>query len=128
MIIKRKEGKSNINILKDIRRNYKKDNITKEWLLSNGFRFNRLFSDEESEVYTYRFPVYKYDGFSVLDCELKIMLGGNKVLIDVYDYNTINRYAPFYYREYGSYDKILEEIWKKINKVVRKLDIMEDKE
>lgn len=114
--------------MKDIRRNYKKDNITKEWLLANGFRFNRLFSDEESEVYTYRFPVYKYDGFSVLDCELKIMLGRNKVLIDVYDYNTINRYAPFYYQEYGSYDKILEEIWKKINKVVRKLDIMEDKE
>lgn len=128
MIIKRKEGRSNINILKDVRRNYKKDYITKEWLLSNGFRFNRLFSDEESEVYTYRFPVYKYDGFSVLDCELKIMLGGNKVLIDVYDYNTINRYAPFYYQEYGSYDKILEGIWRKINKVVRKLDIMEDKE
>lgn len=38
---------------------YIKPNATKQWLLSHGFRYNRSLSDDESEVYTYRFPVYK---------------------------------------------------------------------
>lgn len=45
-------------IMEDVSKTtYKKKNITKEWLSSNGFRYNRLFSDDETEVYTYRFPV-----------------------------------------------------------------------
>lgn len=39
-----------------------KPNVTKQWLLSNNFRYNTRLSDEESEVYSYRFSVYKYIG------------------------------------------------------------------
>ena len=99
--------------------------MTKQWILSNGFHYNRIFSNEEYEVYTYRFPVLKYERFVVLECELRVMLGEDNVIIDVYDYNTINRYAPFYYQEYGNYNKMLEEIWDKINKVTNKLGIKE---
>ena len=106
-------------------RKFTKRNMTKQWILSNGFHYNRIFSDEESEVYTYRFPVLKYEGFTVLECELRVIPGESNVVIDVYDYNTINRYAPFYYQEYGNYDKMLEEIWKKISKVLEKLGIEE---
>ena len=106
-------------------RKFTKRNMTKQWILSNGFHYNRIFSDEESEVYTYRFPVLKYEGFTVLECELRVIPGESNVVIDVYDYNTINRYAPFYYQEYGNYDKMLEEIWMKISKVLGKLGIEE---
>ena len=105
---------------------YVRSNITSEWLLSNGFRYNRLFSDEDTDVFTYRFPVHKCERFVILECELRVILGEDRIFVDVYDRNTINRYAPFYYCEYGNYDKILNEIWIKINKVIKKLGIKEE--
>lgn len=106
-------------------RKFTKRNMTKQWLLSNEFHYNRIFSNEENKVYTYRFPVLKYEGFTVLECELRVILGESNVIIDVYDYNTINRYAPFYYQEYGNYDRMLQEIWMKINKAIGKLGLEE---
>lgn len=97
--------------------------MTKQWLLANGFHYNRLFSNEEDEVYTYRFPVYKYNSFTILECELRVISGEDNILVDVYDYNTINKYAPFYYQEYGNYTMMLEEIWNKIDKKTEKLKI-----
>lgn len=102
---------------------FTKNNISKQWLLANGFHYNRIFSNEEDEVYTYRFPVYKYNGFTILECELRVVLGDNNILVDVYDYNTINRYAPFYYQEYGNYTIMLKDIWNRINKKISKLQI-----
>ncbi len=101
--------------------------MTKEWLLSNGFRYNRLFSDDEAEVYTYRFPVYKYNKFTALECELKVMLGNDVINVNVYDYGTNDKYAPFYYCEYGNYDKILKEINKKIDIALKKIKVKKDK-
>lgn len=105
---------------------YVKQNISKEWLIANGFHYNKILSNEDGEVYTYRFPVYKYEGFIVLECELMAKLDEGDVLINVYEYSTTNKYAPFYYQEYGNYDKMLECIWTKINKVIKKLGIKED--
>ena len=103
---------------------YIKPNITKQWLLSNNFRYNTRLSDDESDIYTYRFPVYKYEKFTTLECELSVVLGDNKVKINVYDYNTSAVYAPFYYYGYGIYDKMLEVIWNNINKQLKRLGII----
>ena len=102
---------------------YIKSNATKQWLLSHGFRYNRSLSDDESEVYTYRFPVYKYEKFTTLEGEFCIVLGNDEVKINVYDYGTSDRYAPFYYCEYGNYDAILRIIWRNIEKQLRNLEI-----
>lgn len=102
---------------------YKLSNTSKQWLLSHDFVYNRLYSDKEIEVYTYRFPVYKYDIFVVLDAEFKIILGENDIQINVYDHNTSNRYAPFYYCEYGKYNKVLEAINNNIRKQLDKLGV-----
>lgn len=102
---------------------YIKLNATKQWLLSHGFRYNRQLSDDESEVYTYRFPVYKYEKFTTLEGEFCIVLGDDEVKINVYDYGTSDRYAPFYYCEYGNYDAILRIIWRNIEKQLRNLGI-----
>lgn len=103
---------------------YKLPNTSKQWLLSHNFHYNRLFSDEETEVYTYRFPVYKYEKFTVLECELSAILGNDNTTINVYDYGTNDRYAPFYYSEYGDYNKMLETIWANINKLLIELGII----
>lgn len=103
---------------------YKLPNTSKQWLLSHDFHYNRLFSDEEIEVYTYRFPVYKYEKFTVLECELSVILGNDNITINVYDYGTNNRYAPFYYAEYGNYNKMVEIIWNNINKLLAELGII----
>ena len=44
---------------------YIKENVSKEWLQSNGFRRNRIFSNNEIDLYTYRFPVYRYGQYEV---------------------------------------------------------------
>lgn len=102
---------------------YYKQNISKEWLMENGFKYSKSLSDEETHVYTYRFPVFKYERMTVLECELNVSSEDGEVKINVYDYGTNDKYAPFYYCEYGDYDKMLKIIWEKINAVFRKLQI-----
>ncbi len=102
---------------------YIKKNITKEWLIFNKFRHNRLLSDGTVDVYTYRFPVLKHDKFIVLECELRVTLGDEKIDVNVFDYNTNNKYAPFYCCEYGNYDNILRKINNRIDKEIDELQI-----
>lgn len=102
---------------------YRKKNMTKEWLLANGFRYNRLFSGDKSEVYTYRFPLYRYNKFVTLECELQVVLGEDDIIVNVYDYGTNNKYAAFYYSEYGNYSKFIKEIHYKIDKKLNKLGV-----
>lgn len=102
---------------------YIKKDITKEWLMSQNFKYNRTLSTDDSITYTYRFPVYKYKGMVVLECELSVVLGDDHVHINVYDYNTNDKYAAFYYCEYGDYNNMLKIIWNKIDNVLKKLKI-----
>lgn len=105
---------------------YTRTEISKSWLKSNGFYRSAIFSDEETDVYVYRFPVYKYKHITMLECELKVILGENIVYVDVYKYNTLDRYEPFYNVEYGKYDAILFKIQEKINKKFSKLKISKE--
>ncbi len=102
---------------------YYKNNVSKEWLIANGFRYSKNLSDGEIHIYTYRFSVFKYERMTVLECELNVSSEDGEVKINVYDYGTNDKYAPFYYCEYGDYDKMLKIIWEKINAVFRKLQI-----
>lgn len=105
--------------------NQVKCKLTKDQLLSKGFKFSRTFSDNENEVYTYRFPVYKYNKMTVLECELRVVLSEDKVDINVYNYNTNDKYAPFYYCEYGNYNQMLKIINDKIEYMLKRLGIKE---
>lgn len=102
-----------------------KENVTREWLQSNGFRRNRIFSNNEMDIYTYRFPVYKYGDACTLECELSIVLQSGRANIDVYDYNTRNKYAPFYCMDFGDYSSMIKQINEKIQNELKRLKIME---
>lgn len=86
-----------------------------------------MLSDDKTEVYTYRFPVYKYNKFTVLECEFKVVFREDIINVNVYDYNTNDKYAPFYYCEYDNYDKMLKEINGKIESILKKLKIYGEK-
>lgn len=102
---------------------YIKRNVTKEWLAKNNFKYNNVLSDEENEVYAYRFPVHKNGFFTVLECEIAICFNSGEVNVDVFEYGTRDRYAPFYYVEYGNYDVMLKSINDKIENELKKLRI-----
>lgn len=117
-------GKKEHKVMGNIKQTrYQKKNITKKWLLSNGFCYNKLFSSSDTEVYTYRFPVYEYEGLTVLEGEFKVVLGEDEISVNVYDYNTNDKYAPFYYCEYGNYDSMLRKIYGKIGRKLKILKI-----
>lgn len=106
---------------------YIKKNISKEWLCANKFKYNRLLSDKENDIYSYRFPVYKYGDFVTLECELSVFSTTGEVRINVFDYNTRSRYAPFYHVEYGIYNEILDKINERILKQLKKFDINQER-
>lgn len=105
---------------------YIKKDVTKEWLQLHGFKYNSIFSDEESDAYTYRFPVHKYGLFTILECEILIYINTGEVKINVYDYNTRSKYAPFYYKEYGN-NTLVSSIEKKILSELKRLKIFKYK-
>lgn len=104
----------------------------KNWSIKNierkGFVYSREFSNSDETYYVYSFPVYRWENFIVLRCEIRICIQTKEIWIDVYDSGIVRtRYAPFYYIEYGDYDPILEVINNKINEQLEKLEITEAK-
>lgn len=62
---------------------------------------------------------------TVLECEISVILGEDNVKLNVYDYNTNDKYAAFYYCEYGNYNKMLKIVWNKIIDALQRLGIEE---
>lgn len=102
---------------------YVKTGITKEWLNEHNFRYNRMLSDSEEIIYTYRFPLHKNGYFTTLECELTCIESTGEISVDVYEYGTRNRYAAFYCVQYGDYSPMLKTINKRINSELNKLQI-----
>lgn len=101
--------------------------ISKSFLISNGFRHNIGWSEDGSEAYVAYMPIYRYHGLAVL--ELRIVLYDNGTTrIDVLDYSTHGIYAAWYRHE--PYDKypILKEIDDNIIKLMTSLGFVKEKE
>lgn len=105
---------------------YIKRNVTKDWLKQNNFHYSRIYSDIETEAYTYRFPVYKYNAKVILECELVLYEDTGEVKINVYDNNYNSKCAAFYC-ESNVYNKFVSKIEKKIKNEIRKLGIQKIK-
>lgn len=105
------------------RKKYIKEDVTKEWLYQNGFRFGQMSGNIESGIYAKRFPVYRYGAYTVLECEISIHLNSGAAKIDVYSNNTHNIYPPSYYDEYGDFEPIVSVINRRIEDKLNKLGI-----
>lgn len=108
-----------------IKYEYFKDNMTKEWLIKNGFKYCKAFSDYNTDTYIKRFTVYKYNNkTNVLEGELRVILGDNRILLNVFNAdNGIEKYAPFYYSGYGNHKEMLKIIWKNFHEELTKLKV-----
>lgn len=105
---------------------YIKKDITKEWLLKNDFRYNRFFSTKDDTVFTQRFVLLIADGNKKkpsLECEMFCYFPEGLIHVNVYHAGTRDKYAPFYYSEYGNWDKILDLINKKIDNKAKRLGV-----
>ena len=80
---------------------YIKKYITRDWLYSNNFRYNRTYSTDKEAVYSQRFIVSRYLGIPVLECEILVHYPEGIVQINVYKAGTREKYPAFYDRDYG---------------------------
>ena len=88
-----------------------------------GFHRYSLMCDEDSSYYIYRFPVEKYLGKTVLECELKIDSNTGNIRVDVYDMDH-DVFAMFYNEETESNKSLLTRINKNILAEYKKLGIV----
>lgn len=94
--------------------NYKPTSeVTKEILRENNFKYIE-------GVYSYKFPVYKYKKEPILWCSLYIDIDNNSCNLSVTNLNN-NIYVPYFNREYGGKNMVVESIDKKINTQLRVL-------
>lgn len=105
-----------------INNTYKLSNTSEENLKKLGFRYDRNTSDTTTTNYIYRFSVYKYEGKSLLNCELIVDTHTKIVSINVYNQSG-NIYRPFYYTEFGNHDHIIDIINNNILNEFKKLKI-----
>lgn len=98
--------------------------VDEQWLTANGFTFDKIRSDKECDAYTYRFPVYKYEGTVVLDGEITIWPDENNMIrINCYEHATRNIFARFYYWEYGTDDTYMEVINRKFERKLEEFGV-----
>lgn len=110
-----------------IKNNYYKPNITKEWVHNNPFlRYSGLYSTNEENAYTYKFPVYKSKGSTLLECELILFEKSGNATVNVYDYNTKIKYPTFYNNTYGK-NIVVNTINKNISSEFKKFGIVKNK-
>ena len=100
---------------------------TKDELYKKGFHYSTMRSDRDSDYYSLRFPVHKYNKQTTLECELTVELETGDVSVDVFNYGTRNIYAPYYNHEFGGKNEVLESAQKEISKQMKKLGIKKNR-
>ena len=103
--------------------NYILKNHTPENLRLLGFRRYSLMCNDDSSYYIYRFPVEKYLGAVVLECELKIDSNTGNIRVDVYDMDH-DAFAMFYNEITESNKSLMTRINKNILAEYKKLGIV----
>ena len=98
-------------------------NILTNNLYSLGFR-KVSFYDDECKYFKYKFPVYKYKGRMVLECEIVVNGKTGEVVTNIYDDNH-SVYTPYYDREFGNHEEMIDKINKEILAEFKRLGIEE---
>lgn len=76
-------------------------------------------------TYIHRFPVWKYNRNTVLECELTIDESTGEVQFNVFDINRVP-YAPFYYVYCGNHDLVLDKVLDTINLELKRLGLIKN--
>lgn len=68
---------------------------SKEFLQSNKFKYRTNLSDNNDEMYTYRFPVIFYNKIPTTECEIVVSSSVRTVTINVYNSGTKELYSSY---------------------------------
>lgn len=98
--------------------------IKKSYFERNGYRYSKIFSDSDSDVYAYRFIAWRYGSAATLEGEIRVNSVTGQVQLGCYDYGTRNMYASWYCRNYGIND-VVSGIDDKFIEEMNKLGIKE---
>ena len=98
--------------------------ITKQFLINNGFRYSRGWSDEEGEAYVSYQPIYQYHGLATLELRIVLYDDGD-TRIDVLDCSTHGVYAPWYRNESCDKYPIIKEVDNNIKNIMKHLGFAE---
>lgn len=96
---------------------YKMTDHSKENLKKIGF--NKVLDDPD--LYTYRFPVHKYNNIPTEWCVLNVDVVTGEVNIDVFNNNGSS--FPAFYQQMSGFDEFIEKINSKIRSKLSKLGI-----
>lgn len=99
-----------------------KEDVNTKWLLNNGFKYSKEYSDVNSDAYIYSFPIYKYKFISLYECILILYTDNGEVTVKVQDRNR-NLYPQFYYDSQNNHTKLVEKLENAILKELHRLDI-----
>lgn len=83
----------------------------------------RYIPSSDGGTYIHRFPVWKYNRTTTLECELAIDELTGAIQFNVMDMNRVP-YAPFYYVYCGKYEPMLGKIHDTINAELKRLGII----
>lgn len=101
-------------------------NPSAQWFTNHNFTYSSVYSKcNDENIYLYRFPVLRYENYITLECEFMASESSGEVNVNVYDYNTRSKYAPWYYNDNEIHDKICDKIRQRIDAEAHKLDIEE---
>lgn len=102
----------------------KEGKITERWLDLNDFHYDKILSEKGNDAYSHRFPVFKYEGITLIEAVITIWPDDNNwIRINCYDKGTRNLFARFYYWEYGTDDRYMTVINNKIRRKCEDLGI-----
>lgn len=110
-----------------LNKKYIVNEVSKDKLLKNEFRYNKQLSTADENIYILRFPLRKYKRYTTLEGVICTELNTGETNINVYNCNTNSIYPPCYnYCDNDKrYKKLLNIIRQTIIHKLKDLDITE---
>lgn len=95
-----------------------------EQLKNKGFQL--LQQNKEGDLYSYKFPLYKYKAKTLIECEIIVFSDTKDVRINIIDIDNGSLYSG-YYTDYSGYDFMKNILNRKIDNKLKYLGIKEKK-
>lgn len=114
-------------IMEILKKQYIINDLSKEKLLKNGFRYSKQLSTPDENIYILRFPLCKYKKYTTLEGVISTVLNTGETSVNVYNCNINNIYPPCYnYCDNDSrYKRLFSIIRQVITQKMKDLNITE---
>lgn len=99
-----------------LKKQYIMNEVSKEKLIKNGFRYSRQLSNADENIYILRFPLHKYRKYTALEGVISTELNTGETNVNVYSCNINSIYPPCY--NYSDKDKRYKKLFNMIRQLI----------